>query len=88
MDLTLAGNAARKWLADKGQVQPNLQHADFLAARVQIIGGFAGGFRAGTHQDHHPLGVRIAEVVEQVVARPVMPANLSIAACTIPGTLA
>ena len=50
------------------QEQADLDHTHPLAARAQIFGGIAGGFGAGPHQHDDPFGVRVAEVVERVVA--------------------
>jgi hypothetical protein len=50
-----------------------------------LLDRFLGGADAGAHHHDHALGVRGADVVEQVVLRPVSLANLSIVSWTIAG---
>jgi hypothetical protein len=47
--------------------QPDFQHADFFAARLQGLDRLFRGTHAGAHQDHDALGVGSAIIVEQVV---------------------
>ena len=49
-------------------IQPDLQHADLLAARHQVLDGFVRRFGARSHEHDHALGGRIADVLEQPVA--------------------
>ena len=48
-------------------VEPDLEHADFFAARLQGLDRLFRGAHAGAHQDHDALGVGSAVIVEQVV---------------------
>jgi hypothetical protein len=57
MDLTLAGNAARKWLADSGWYRRTWSTPTFSPLFAHSDnGGLAGGLRTGTHQNDDPLG--------------------------------
>ena len=51
-------------------VEPHLQHADLLAARLERRDGLLDRAGAGAHQHDDALGVRRADVVEQPVAAP------------------
>ena len=62
------GQRRQESVGGKRQEQPDLQYADFLAALVEVSGSFASSLGARSHQDHDTLGVRIAGIVEQVVA--------------------
>ncbi len=67
MVLTVAGRASRKCFDGEGPVQADLEHADLLAARDQVLDGLVGRFGAGAHDDDDALGIGRADVVEQVV---------------------
>ena len=49
-------------------VEPDLCHADALAARLQVAHRLARGLGAGAHQHEHALGLRVAAVVDEPVA--------------------
>ena len=86
MVLTRGGQRREEVLDGEGPVQADLEHADLLAARGQVLDRLLGGLGAGAHQDDDALGVRRADVVEQVVlAAGLSCANLSIAFCTMVG---
>ncbi len=67
MALVLAGRALTKASRVKRPVQPNNDHANLLALLSQILDRFARSISTGTHQDDDALGIRCAEVVEQMV---------------------
>src|SRR6266480_4954255 len=54
----------------KGTGQPNLKQADFFALGVEPFDGFFGGTNCGSHRDNDALGIRRANVIEQVIASP------------------
>ena len=49
-------------------VEPDLCHADALAAGLQVAHRLARGLGAGAHQHEHALGLRVAAVVDEPVA--------------------
>ena len=54
-------------LDGEGSEQVDFQNAHFLALFHQVVGGLAGGLGARAHHDHDTLGIRSADVIEQVV---------------------
>ena len=68
MRRTLAGSASTQRLRRERPVQPHLDDADPLAARVERGDGLADGLPAGAHQHEHALGLGVPGVVDDVVA--------------------
>ena len=60
------GQRGDQGLGRERPVQAHLHHADALAALVERGHGLADGLRAGAHHDHHPLGVRVPGVLDDV----------------------
>jgi len=48
-------------------VEPDLDHADFVAAGIHFRNRLLDGFGAGPHDHDHPFGIRIAGKFEQIV---------------------
>ena len=46
------------------------QYADLLTLRCQNIDRFFRGLGAGAHQNDHPLGIRRAGIIKQVILPP------------------
>ncbi len=67
MLLHRAGQRGDEVLDRERPVQADLEHADLLAARDEVLDGFLGGFRARAHEDDDALGIRRADVIEQLV---------------------
>ena len=60
--------ASRDELFDgEGAVKPDLEHADFLTLRVEVIDGLFDCFRTATHEDDDAVGVLCAVVVDEVI---------------------
>ena len=87
---------ARRWLdrvgqsrdesvASKGTVQAHLDHADLFALSGQVFDRFMHRLGAGAHQHDDSLGIRGADVVEEVVLPPDQLGELSMAFWTIAG---
>ena len=55
-------------LRRKRPVEPNLRHADTLAARGERRHGLLHRLPARPHHHEHALGLRVAEVIDDVVA--------------------
>ena len=49
--------------------QPHLQHADLLAVGDEVLDGLVRDLGARAHHHDHALGLRVADVVEQLVVR-------------------
>ena len=64
------GQRLKKILHREGAVEAHLEHAHLLAARHHPVDQFVRRLRARAHHDDHALGLRMADVVEQVVAPP------------------
>ncbi len=59
-----------KALHREGAIQAYLEHAQLFAARVQILDSLLRDLAARAHNDDHTVGVRRADVVEQVILPP------------------
>ena len=55
---------------ENGRYRRTLITADFFALLIQVEGGLTGRFSAGAHHDDHPLGIRCAHIIEQVIFTP------------------
>ena len=60
-------DSGQKCARVKRPVQANLQQPQFLALRGQRIHGLFGRFGSRAHHHNHPLGVRRAIIVKQVI---------------------
>ena len=68
-DVTNAGRQRRDELLRRERpVEPDLEDADLLAARVQRGDGLLDRLAAGAHHDQHTIGLGVPEVVDDVVA--------------------
>ena len=66
----LAGSASSSARTGNGRNSRDLQHADPLAAGVQVGHGLRGGLRARAHHDDDPVGFRVTGVLHRVVPAP------------------
>ncbi len=64
---TVLGSAATKAAASNGRYRRTLSSADLLALLDQVLDDLVHRLGAGAHDDHHALGIRRADVVEQLV---------------------
>ena len=51
----------------KGPVEAHFDETDFFAGGVEMGDGFFGNFRAGAHDNDHAIGIRRADVIEQMI---------------------
>ena len=51
----------------KRTVQPHAHHADFFAARDEVLDGFLNGFTAGTHDHNDPFGIGRTSKIEWTI---------------------
>jgi len=64
-----AGGDRRQHLLDRERpVQPEVHHADPFTRSQQVVDGLADGLGTRPHDHDHPVGLRVAVVVDQVVA--------------------
>ena len=82
----MSGMAAKKCSAREGPVQPDLDQADLLALAVQIVDHFFDDLTAEAHGDDDAVGVRVADIVKQIVRRPVRSPTFFMSPSTISGT--
>ena len=61
------GKRRQQRTSREGAEQPDHGHADALVLPAQFVDGLACGAGAGAHQHDHPIGIRRAEVVDEVV---------------------
>ena len=54
-------------LVGKRAIQPDADGADLLALGGQVLHGGFGGLAAGAHDDHHTLGLLVADIIEEMV---------------------
>ena len=66
--LDALGERLDEVLDGPGTVQTDLDQADLLAVRVEVVDGLLEGVAEGAHADHDAVGVLGAVVVEEVVA--------------------
>ena len=65
--LRRGGQACQQQLRCKRAIQTHLDQANLLALALQVFDGFLGRLGTGAHQDHYAFGLRIADVVKQMV---------------------
>ncbi len=65
--LVVFGRAARKCCRRERPVEAHLEHADFFALLVHPVDHLVHRLGARTHDDDHPLGLGVSDVVEEVV---------------------
>jgi hypothetical protein len=63
--------AANRCSAEKGRKRRTLTRPTDFAAGVEVVDHLFDGLTGRPHGDNHAIGVGIADVVEQVVLRPV-----------------
>ena len=61
------GDGFEELVRHEGPIQADLDEAQLLALAVQVVDGLLGHVGAAAHDDHDPVRVRRAHVVEQVV---------------------
>ena len=61
------GERGGEGLDVEGAIEAHLDHADLLALRDELFDDFLDGLAAGAHDHDHVLGVRGANIVEEVV---------------------
>ena len=64
------GQSVQKTRRGKGPEQADLEDPDFLALLQQPLHRLMGAFGPGTHQDDHPVGLGVAEIIKQPVLAP------------------
>ena len=67
MDFTDVGQRGDEGLDGERPEQADFQQADLLAGGVERFHGFLGHFGAGAHHNDDALGIRRADVIEQVI---------------------
>ncbi len=63
----LRRQSGNKLSRHKRPVQSDDYRADLFPALDQVVNRFRGGFGAGTHQHHHPLGLGMADIFVRLI---------------------
>ena len=63
------GDGGQEVLRGEGAVQVDVDEAHLLPPGGEVVHSLPGGLGGGAHEDHHPLRVRRAVVVEEMLFR-------------------